>query len=380
LEKATFRKYILLATYIILLYLAVSHIDVVASAVVSIFNILKPLIIGGCIMFVMNVLLKFYEKHFFKKMFPKFKKGKQLKRIICIFITYATFAVIIIILGRVIVPQVAQSVRVLVAELPGYLVTATAWIEEHARTLGFAENGIMDFIMDIWEQFEISLSDFMKTAGSVVIDVTVNITMWIVNFVIGIIFAAYLLYSKEKLVRMMKKLSYAIFKNPVSEKIVEIAKEANVTFSRFIGGQLMEACILGILCFIGMMIIGIPYAPLISCFIGVTSLIPILGAYIGTIPSAFIILMEDPIKALIFVIFIIVLQQIEGDVIYPKVVGNAIGLDGLWVFVAITVGASVGGVMGMLIGVPLMAVIYSLVRQYTNKFLEKKQVDKSKFE
>jgi len=178
----------------------------------------------------------------------------------------------------------------------------------------------------------------------------------------------------------MKKLSYAIFKNPVSEKIVEIAKEANVTFSRFIGGQLMEACILGILCFIGMMIIGIPYAPLISCFIGVTSLIPILGAYIGTIPSAFIILMEDPIKALIFVIFIIVLQQIEGDVIYPKVVGNAIGLDGLWVFVAITVGASVGGVMGMLIGVPLMAVIYSLVRQYTNKFLEKKQVDKSKFE
>lgn len=379
MDKATFRKYILIATYIILLYLGVSHIDAVASGVGYVFGVIKPLVIGACIMFVMNVLLKFYEKHLIKVKILKLKNGAKLTRILCILLTYATFALLITILALVVIPQVTQSIRTLAVQMPSYLSMANTWIEDWGQQMGLT-SGIWDFILNIWKQFEISLSDLIKNAATVAIDVTVNVTMWVFNFFVGLVFAAYMLYSKEKLVKICKKVCYAVFKAPISDKIVEIAKEANVTFSRFIGGQLVEAVILGGLCFIGMLIIGIPYAPLISCLVGATSLIPILGAYIGTIPSAFIILMEDPIKAIVFVIFIIVLQQVEGNVIYPKVVGNAIGLDGLWVFVAIIVGGGLWGIMGMLIGVPLMAVIYSLVRQYTEKFVKKRGVSRDKYE
>ena len=379
LDKAVFKKYILLATYIVLLYLVLSHLDVVISSLGFLYGVIKPIVIGACIMFVMNVLLKIYERFFFKKSFSGLKNGAKVKRVICILLTYATFVAFITVLCLVVVPQVAQSVRTLAESMPAYLSAANENITQFARQLGLSDN-LWETIRSFWEQFEISLSDLIKKVASTAIDATVTATKAVINFLIGIIFAAYMLYAKEKLVKITKKLCYAIFKAKAADKIIEIAAEANVTFSRFIGGQLLEAVILGVLCFVGMLIIGIPYAPLIACLVGATSLIPVLGAYIGTIPSAFIILMVDPIKAVVFVIFIIILQQIEGNFIYPKVVGNAIGLEGLWVFAAIIIGGGLGGVTGMLIGVPLMAVIYSLVRKYAQKAVKSRGVDETKYD
>ncbi|MBR2742167.1 MAG: AI-2E family transporter [Clostridia bacterium] len=379
MDKDVFKKYILIATYIVLLYLVLSHLDVVISSLGFLYNVVKPIVIGACIMFVMNVLLKKYEKVLFKKGFPTIKNGAKLKRVICILLTYATFAAFIVILCVVVVPQVAQSVRSLAESLPGYLSAANTGFMDFVSRLGLPDN-IWETIRGFWDQFESSFSDIIKSAAGTAIDATVTATKAIINFLIGLIFAAYMLFAKEKLVKITKKLCYAIFKGKAADKIIEIAAEANVTFARFIGGQLLEAVILGALCFIGMLILRLPYAPLIACLIGATSLIPVLGAYLGTIPSAFIILMVDPIKALVFVIFIIVLQQIENNFIYPKVVGNAIGLEGLWVFAAIVIGSGLGGVMGMLVGVPLMAVIYSLVRTYTALAVEKRGVDESKYD
>ncbi|MBQ3379413.1 MAG: AI-2E family transporter [Clostridia bacterium] len=379
MDKAVFKKYILLATYIVILYLVLSHIDVVVTSLGFVFGVIKPIVIGACIMFVMNVLLKIYEKHLFKKSFPSLKNGAELKRVVCILLTYATFALFITVLSLVVVPQVAKSVRLLAESLPDYLAGANAGFSQFAERLSLSDN-LWDTVQSFWEQFELTLSDLIKNAASMALDATVSATKAVMNFIIGLIFAAYMLYAKEKLVRISKKLCYAVFKQKAADKIIEIAQEANVTFSRFIGGQLLEAVILGCLCFIGMLIIGIPYAPLIACLVGATSLIPVLGAYLGTIPSAFIILMVDPIKALVFIIFIIILQQIEGNLIYPKVVGNVIGLEGLWVFAAIIIGGGLGGVTGMLIGVPLMAVIYSLIRKYAEKAVTKRGIDRSKYD
>ncbi len=379
MDKALFKKYILIATYTVVLFLVLSHLNVVASSLGYICNVAKPIIIGACIMFVMNVLLKFYEKHFFKHCFENKKNGQKKKRGICVLLTYAPFALFITVLSLVVVPQVAQSVRTLAEHLPAYLKAASENITAFLQQMGFSDD-LGEIIQRFMSQLEISLSDVVKNVAGAVLDVTVNVAKAVFNFFLGLIIAAYMLFAKEKLVKIAKKLCYAIFKQKAAETINDIAAEANVTFSRFIGGQVLSAIILGCLCFIGMLIIGIPYAPLISCIVGVASIIPVLGPFIGAIPSAFIILMEDPVKALVFLIFILVLQQFKGNLIYPKIVGTAVGLDGLWVIAAVIIGGGIGGAMGMLVGVPLMAVIYSLVKVYAEKSVKKRGIEIWKYD
>ena len=186
------------------------------------------------------------------------------------------------------------------------------------------------------------------------------------------IFAVYMLLSKEKLLLTAKKVFYAHLNKDTADHIVSIFKHANKVFRSFVGGQITEAFILGILCYIGMLIFRMPYAPLISVIMGVSSLVPVIGPIVGTIPSAILILLESPIVALWFVIYIIVLQQVEGNVIYPRVVGSAIGISGFWVLLAVTVGGGLFGVLGILIGVPLMAVIYTLYGEFVNKKIAEK--------
>ncbi len=379
MEKSTLKRYILISTYIVLLYLFVSHLGDVASVVGAFFTVLMPIIVGLCIAFVMNVLMSKFEKHIYKDNVFKTSKGRKLKRIGCIFLTYAVIIFAITILVLIISPQVIESLKTLAVAMPGYVAATHTQFMEWGERLELTDD-VWNTLMSIWQQFETSWSTIIKNAATTAIDVTVSVTKGIVNFLIGLILAAYLLYSKEKLVRISKKVCYAVFFEKAADKIVEIASEANKTFSRFIGGQLAEAIVLGVLCFLGMTLMGIPYAPLISCLVAVMSLIPVIGVYIGTIPSAIIILMENPVKALVFVIFIIVLQQINGKLIYPRIVGTAVGLDGLWVFIAILLGAGFGGVIGMLICVPLMALAYSLVSQYTHRILGKKSIEKAKYE
>ena len=203
---------------------------------------------------------------------------------------------------------------------------------------------------------------------------TLNLTNSIINFLIGLVVSIYLLAQKEKLILILKKLVYAFTTKSTSAKLIDVGAQANITFQNFISGQITEAFILGSLVFLGMLIFGFPFAVLCSVIIAITAVIPIFGAWIGAIPSAFIILMVEPPKAFWFLVFLIILQQFEGNIIYPKVVGNSIGLDGLWVLFAIIVGGSLFGLVGVLLGIPTFAVLYVIVRRVTNQKLKEKNI------
>ena len=195
------------------------------------------------------------------------------------------------------------------------------------------------------------------------------------NIIVGIIFAIYMLYNKEKFGIQAKKLAYGHLPKKAADELMYIGRLSNKTFGKFVTGQCTEAVIIGVLCFIGMSVFKMPYAIMVSVLVGFTALIPIFGAFIGTAIGAFLILMVSPIQAFWFIVFIIVLQQIEGHVIYPKVVGTSIGLPAIWTMLAVIVGGALGGVLGMLVGVPMSSVAYSLIKRYTNRKLEKKEID-----
>lgn len=366
------KKYILVSTYIIVLYLALSNIKFVLNGFYYIMNILSPLIIGGCIAFVLNILLKHIEKTIMKKFFHNNKFIYNNIRLISIILTYTFTMLIIITVILFIVPQVVESLKTLISALPQYGESLQRSANELYRNLGLS-NETWNQLSVNWNEVTLSISKFTANTVNVLFNFTLNLTSSVLNFLIGLVFSIYILFSKEKLIRILEKLNIAYLNEKTSKRLIYILNEINHIFSKFIGGQVTEALILGLLCFIGMVILKIPYALLISVLIAITSLIPILGAYIGTIPAAFIIFMENPMQALIFIIFITILQQIEGNIIYPKVVGNAIGLDGFWVFLAIVIAGNMFGILGMLLGVPIMAVIYSLVKEVTDVRIEKIQ-------
>lgn len=208
-----------------------------------------------------------------------------------------------------------------------------------------------------------SITEYIPTVLSKTYDITSGIINGIIDIVIGIVFSIYILLDKQSLKKNAKSITKLIIKGSKYDKFERIIKIAYDTFSNFISGQLMEAVILGVLCFIGMTIFGFDYAPLISVIIGITNMIPIAGPILGTIPCALILLLVNPIRAVWFVVFIIIIQQIDSNLIYPKVVGNSIGLPALWVLFAITVGGGLGGVLGMILGVPIVSIIYTLVNE-----------------
>lgn len=377
MDRQKLKYPLLLITFGIVLYLGLSNIGQVTKWISFVFGLATPLVIGIAAAFVLNLLLNLFEKKLLGKVFDKYPKIGKRRRGICLILTYLSSLMIITALIFFIIPQVIESastfVNKFVSNFPQYGKSIQGFLTELTNEWGLSED-LWDKIPSNWKEIVQTVTNFAGDAISTLFNLTIGVTTSVINFFIGVIFSAYILASKEKLIRIFKKLNYAYVRPPYAEKLASLASETTTTFNRFVGGQLTEALILGSLCCIGMLILRIPYAPMISVLIGLTSLIPILGAYLGAIPSALILLMESPIKALIFIIFLIVLQQVEGNLIYPKVVGNAIGLEGFWVFLAITLGGSVFGVMGMLIGVPVVAVLYTVISKFTNERLKKKNI------
>ena len=255
--------------------------------------------------------------------------------------------------------------------------------EENVRELLDKFNVDQDTVMQIeeWVQnFGDTAVEYIKNNSDKIFEVTLgvasNVISVLVNTVIAFVFAIYLLVQKEKLLYQVNKVLRAYLPFKRVSKIRDIAKLSNRICAHFVSGQCLEAVIIGVLCFIGMLLLGIPYAGSISVLIGVTALIPVYGAFIGTIIGAFLIFMVSPIKALIFIIFIIILQQFEGNLIYPKVVGKSVGLPGIWVFVAVTIGASLAGVVGMLVSVPVASICYSIIATDVNYRIEAKNSKK----
>lgn len=370
-----FKENILIATYsLFLAFLLINFVNIIGF-LGELISIIKPFIIGLGIAFVINLLVKIYEN----KLIPTLDKKNRLaksKRGIALIMSLTTLAVLIWLLLAFVIPQLIDSMKILVESIPGYMKSLENLVMPYVSETKFLSS-IWENIVVAWKDILQFASQFVGQSISGIVNTTFSITNGVYTIIISFVISIYMIISKEELMFGVKKITYVLFGKKNAEKIIKIGRLTNTTFSKFIGGQCMEAIIVGILCFIGMLILRMPYPLLISVIIGATNMLPIFGPFIGTIPSAFILLMVDPSKALWFIVFIIILQQIESGLIYPRVVGGSIGLSAIWVLFAITIGGELFGLIGMLLGVPTVAVIYGLVKDNVeNKLKEKKIVIK----
>lgn len=371
--KSEIRKNIVfIITYIAILIFALVNFEKILSILGYIINILSPFLFGIILAFVLNVLVNFIEKKIFGKIKPS-KTWQKVKRPVSITLSLILVILIIVFIMNLLIPQLKNSVSLFTESLPEYKEDVIGILNKFDVT-----DSTINKVSEYLDNFSKVITDYIKGNSKDVITVTTEVATSIVEIIskaiIAIVFAIYMIAQKETLRRQFNKLMNAYLKPKTIDKINTVAVTANKTFSNFVTGQCLEALIFGSLCFIGMLIFGFPYAPTISVLIGFTALIPIFGAFIGTALGAFLILMVSPIKAILFVVFIIILQQIEGNFIYPKVVGKSVGLSGMWVLLSVTVGASVGGILGLLIATPLCSLLYSFLTQIVNDRIRKNKI------
>ena len=356
-----YKKTLKLVIIAIIAYWILNHYQIVLSLLSKLLSVLMPFIIGCMIAFVLNVLMIRIEKQLSKVIVNP--KLKILKRVLSILGSIALVVGVVAIIIILIIPELVSAIKVIALSLPEVIDNLQNWTDSHSIYLPQLENLINQ--IDV-ESLGNELSKFAKTEFSGVLDSTIDILAvivnGIVNFVLGLVFAIYILMSKETLKDQTKRLINAYLPSKVADNIFEVARLSRTTFSNFIIGQTVEAFILGALCTIGMIILGLPYAPMVGSLVGITAFIPIIGAFIGGAIGAFMIFTIDYMQAFIFIIFLVILQQLEGDLIYPRVVGSTIGLPSIWVLFAVTVGGSLWGITGVLLGVPIVSVIYSLVK------------------
>ncbi len=369
------KGYIILITYAILLYLAVSNISDVIAFLGNILAVLSPFILGIVFAYILNILMSLFERKLYCKL-DQSKKSfvRKLKRPLSILTTFVVVFAFITAISLFVVPQLSQSISTLTSNMNGYLESLQKFIND--TMIKYNLTGELWSSINInWNEIVAKTSDVLRVALPQILIFTLGLTNGIINFIMGLIISIYLLATKEKMIKILKKLTYAFTSKNTSARLIDTSVQTNKAFQNFISGQLTEALIIGVLVFIGMLIFKFPYALLCSVIIAVTSVIPIFGAWIGAIPSAFIILMAQPPKAIWFILFIVILQQLEGNLIYPRVVGNSIGLDGLWVLFAIVVGGSLFGLTGVLLGIPAFAVLYAIIRRITYRKLREKNIE-----
>lgn len=374
-NKKTIMELILFTVIVIFAFINISYIWIFIKYVIKIF---MPFIIGAMMAFVLNVLLNVVENKIFKKLNQKnTKTWQKIKRPISLVTTFIMIIALIALILGLIIPQLKNTVELFTENFDSYKTESVELLEK----VGIKQENINELNKNL-ENLKDEVTNYVNENKNEIMQTTVGVATsvfgTITSIVLGIVFAIYILLKKEDLTRQFKKLTKAYLPEKKQKTLEEISSLSNKTFGNFVSGQCMEALIIGVLCFIGMLILQIPYAATISVLVGFTALIPVFGAFIGTAVGAFLILMVDPGKALIFIIFIIILQQLEGNLIYPKVVGNSVGLPGIWVMVAVTVGASIAGILGMLLSVPICSILYSIVRTKVNSRIDQKNKEKIK--
>lgn len=357
MDKHKTKSVILYITYTVILVALLIKLDQVLSLFTQLFLLFVPLFLGGAIAF---ILKKPYDCiYYFLSDRLKINKKWLLQLASAVLVYLFLFGIIAVIVSFI-VPQLSESWKMLKSSLTTVIPTLYQKFELLQQVLP------IDQISNLGQSLTLSrisdiIAKFLIGAMPQLFLVTNSIVKVAANIVMGLVFSVYFITGRDAMVRQSKRLIKAFLSEKWYLRITRLAEVSNDIFTRFVGGQLTEAFILGGLCFVGMVLLRLEYALLISVLIGLTSLIPIVGAFIGAVPSAFILLMIDPQKALIFVVFLIALQQFEGNIIYPKVVGGSIGLPPVWILLAITVGGGMFGVLGMMLAVPTTSVIYKLV-------------------
>lgn len=358
-KKSTdLKKYLILIVFTLVGLWVINNLAIIGNIIKSFLNIIFPFILGGCLAYLLNIPMSFFEIK------CKKVKNKKLLRIISLSFAIVVILTIIMLVITLIVPRLIDIVKLLIDNIPYYS-------EQIGNFISGLEIDLPQYNIDIYalkDQIMNQIPNILTTSISVI----TNTVSAISNFIIAIIFAIYILIDKEKLQRQFNKIMKAYIGKRMRAKLINIGRVASKVFRKFFTVQCLEATILGSLCIIGMLILKIPYAISIGVLIGVTALIPIVGAFIGVIIGAILIVSVAPIKVITFIVYVLILQQIEGNLIYPRVVGSSVGLSGMWVLAAVTVGGSIGGILGMLIGVPIATTVYTLLRKDVNKKLETK--------
>ncbi|CEQ28888.1 AI-2E family transporter [Paraclostridium sordellii] len=369
------KNQILISTYIVVLAFLLLNINSVLKILGQSLSVFKPFIIGIAIAFLINIPMKYFEKRLITPLLKKsrLKNSKIFARILSLLLTLIILFVLISSFVNFVIPQLVKSTSSLVSGVPQYIDTLQSYATNYFSHIKLSDS-IHTNILSGMEKLSNFVVKFANYFISNILGITFSITSAITNFLIGFIIAIYILLSKEKLLIQCKKVTYAFLSEKNANRAIDVSHLVCHKFSRFIAGQCTDGVILGTLCFIGMSIFKMPYALLVSTLIAIADLIPIFGTFIGTAIAAFIIFMVKPITALYFIIMIVVIQQIEGNLVYPFVVGNSIGLSSFWILVPIFVGSSTFGVLGIIIGVPLFSVIYTLASGYINKRLEDKNI------
>jgi len=379
IDKKLIRSIFLAAGGCIVLAWILLKPEQVGALSTYIWGLISPFVVGAAIAFVFNVPMRSIER------FLEGIKRPGLRRTLAILLTLAALVLVIAFVVELLIPQITATVESLAATIPQFVKRL---VDNATRFL--ADNPeIQEWVLANTEFANVDWASLIQKAGAVVgnsvstivdgaFGAITNVAGALVNLVISIAFSVYCLARKEILARQGRRILYSILPEKATDQIVRILRLTNSTFSNFISGQCLEAIILGCLFAVSMLILKLPYIPLVSVIIAVTALIPVVGAFVGCVLGAFFILVNDPIQAVTFVVMFLVLQQLENNLIYPRVVGTSIGLPGMWVLVAVTIGGELMGVAGMLLMIPLASVLYTLAREFTDRRLEERGIVEEK--
>ena len=380
-----FKRYAFLLFWLVLAIVAAAYFIFNGSKILTdvgnVLGMLQPIIFGLVIAYLLNPSVKFYEKHIFTPLTADMKnrdKAKGLNRGLSITLSIIVFIALIVILLNMIIPELYNSIVSLVTYVPGQLTKVTDWFHEYLSSGDNLSQYLQLAIDNFSDNFQKWLqTELMSTVNTTVSSVTVGVIEVVktfFNFFVGIIISIYVLASKESFTGQAKKMFYSLFKPEKANLALKTLRKSNDIFIGFLTGKIIESAILGVLCFIGCTILQMPYTMLVSVIVGVTFLIPFFGPYLGAIPSMLFIFLADPVKGLTFTIFIICLQQIQCNLISPKILGDSTGLSPFWVVFSILLGGGLFGFVGLLIGVPAFAVIYYIIGQIVNHRLRKKSL------
>ena len=381
------KKYTTIAVYAFLViaaaitfFFVISEHSVVGRMAGTFFGLMTPFIYGAALAYVLNPVLNWLEKKVFPKVFGD-RVSKRSRRGLGVLLTFLFGCAVVALFLAVLIPQIVESIDNLAQSIYAFLPQAQNFLNDL-----IAQYGTNEMLVDVLSMLGVDISDpsmalqrlatrsytFLTQVLPNLFGGVMRFTSGLLDVVVGIIIAIYLLLSKEIFYAQVKKLMFAFFPRRVAQATLNLTHDSNAIFCGFISGKILDSAIIGVLCFIGCSILQMPYTVLVSFIVGVTNVIPYFGPFIGAIPSIFIIMIADPLKSLVFAVFVLILQQLDGNIIGPKILGDSTGLSAFWVIFAVTFFGGLFGFVGMLIGVPTFAVIYALVRNFAEFKLGKK--------
>jgi predicted PurR-regulated permease PerM len=371
------KKYTTIAVYAfiviassIIFYLILSGIDQFTQAISGYISILYPFLYGFIIAYLINFPLKFFTKHLEK--ISHLKKAKKSRiHILALILAYIFSGFLIYLFIAFILPQLVVSISGLARRIPEYIRSTTQFIEDLSNDISIPPEAV-DFINSRWAELAKSINEIVGELVTKALFFLRNTAQSFFNVFLGLVISVYMLAEKDRFISIAKKLNYSIFNQHISKKIIRISKRSQNIFSGFLGGKILDSAIIGVIAFVVLSIFNMPYTLLVSFIIAVTNIIPFFGPFIGAVPSFFIIFFESPIKALWFLLIIFILQQVDGNIIGPKILGDSLGISSFWILFAILVSGKIFGFIGLIIGVPLFVLIYSIVKDIIEGRLKSK--------